>query len=905
MTRLNIEGQMVDIDDGFMKMSPEDQNATVQDIAKQMGITPAATGPAPSGKPVSAISAGESLPVIGAYAVPAAAWLRSKVSGGTPAENAAQIQSDINAYRTAHPLRSTVEGMAVGTAPYLLAGEFAGPAKLLGMTGKALQAGALGGVSNAAIGAADAYARGESPTAGAIKGALGGVGGVVLGKAAGRAWDAARDLMPRARVPNQITLSTGKQIPVSEGTITQDPATIAREQGMIGTQQPDATAAEAATKQAIEEAHGDLYRHLGQSPTTATGLQAGQQVSGDLATLEGQRAAREAQTTAAARQGTEDLIRDVGQPPPAAAPPPPSGPPPGAGAAPPPGAAPYANPAAWQRATGGAAPPPPPPPPGVGPIPRAASALDAAGMFGDRIRELFRTARAATNAAFDRFRGTAGAYDPASLVTVGNDMRARLDAPGPDRVSLAPDRTPQAINAINMIDNDVGQLQFRNLARDPNAPPPRPITPDDMNNVLKNLVIYRRQANVLARSTGNFEDARAVGRIIDEFQDWLARKTMEPGAFTGNAQDVLSSLAAARRAHAQERGTFSRRGAGDVVGQFMENVIGKFPGQEMQPEKIVSTLFGSPDNPFASNAVPILTHLRDNVFGANSPEWGQIKSAIIQHLTETPAGAAEPIATLQQAQRIEKLLSHRQLADTLFSPVEQARMRIHASELRAAEPEEMMGAQTVEGIIDRLAGRGGNLSASPEQIISVLKGKYGADVARALQQRLPAETWGQLKQGFLRDAIQESNGAIPWGDQKVGNRIADLLDSSVGQAMYTPTDQQMIRELGDLHIARVPPAGTRNTSASGYEIMRAAKAAGHQVFRWIGASHGLHGYLMGRALDKAVSRGGAMYEAAQARNLFLGRKAALARRGAYYPGKFGAIGGSALTPALAGQSESQ
>jgi len=868
MTTLNIQGQTVNVDDSFMKLSPDDQNMTVQDIARQMGITPAAAGPAPSGKPVSAISAGESLPVVGAYAVPAAAWLRSKVSGGTPAENAAQIQSDINAYRTAHPVRSTAEGMAVGTLPYLLAGEFAGPAKLLGMTGKALQAGALGGVSNAAIGAADAYARGESPTAGAIKGALGGVGGVALGKAAGRAWDAARDLMPQARVPNQITLSTGRQIPVSEGTITQDPATIAREQGMIGTQQPDATAAEAVTKRAIEEAHGDLYRHLdptGQSPTT-TGLQAGQQVSGDLASLEGQRAAREAQATAAARQGTESLIQDVGQPPSAAA---------------------------------------PPPPPGVGPIPRAASALDAAGMFGDRIRDLFRTARAATNAAFDRFRGVPGAYDPASLVTVGNDMRARLDAPGPDRVSLAPDRTPQAINAINMLDNDVGQLQFRNLARDPNAPPPRPITPDDMNDVLKNLVIYRRQANALARSTGNWEDARAVGRIMNEFQDWLARKTTQPGVFNGNAAEALDALNAARGAHAQERATFSRRGAGDVVGQFMENVIGKFPGQEMQPEKIVSTLFGSPDNPFASNAVPILTHLRDNVFGANSPEWGQIKSAIVQHLTETPAGAAEPVATLRQAQRMEKLLSHRQLADTLFSPVEQARMRIHASELRAAEPEEMMGAQTVEGIIDRLAGRGGNLAASPEQIISVLKGKYGADVAAALQQRLPAETWGRLKQGFLRDAIQESNGAIPWGDQKVGNRIADLLDSSVGQAMYTPTDRQMIRELGDLHIMRVPPPGTRNVSGSGYEIMRAAKAAGHQVFRWIGASHGLHGYLMGRALDKAVSRGATAYEAAQARNLFLGRKAALARTGTYYPGRFGAIGGSALTPALAGQYESQ
>ena len=41
MTRLNIAGQLVDIDDGFLKLSPEDQNATVDDIARQLGISAA------------------------------------------------------------------------------------------------------------------------------------------------------------------------------------------------------------------------------------------------------------------------------------------------------------------------------------------------------------------------------------------------------------------------------------------------------------------------------------------------------------------------------------------------------------------------------------------------------------------------------------------------------------------------------------------------------------------------------------------------------------------------------------------------------------------------------------------------------------------------------------------------
>ena len=171
MTTLNIQGQTVNVDDSFMKLSPEDQNTTVQDIARQMGIAPAAAGPPPSGQDVSVISAAGHLPVVGPYAAPAAAWLRSKARGGTPAENLAQIQSDISDYERRKPIQSALGGAVIGTLPYLVAGEFAGPARALGMAGRAREAIPLAAGTGALIGGMDASARGQSPGWGMAEGA--------------------------------------------------------------------------------------------------------------------------------------------------------------------------------------------------------------------------------------------------------------------------------------------------------------------------------------------------------------------------------------------------------------------------------------------------------------------------------------------------------------------------------------------------------------------------------------------------------------------------------------------------------------------------------------------------------------------------------------------------------------
>src|SRR6516162_9842432 len=175
--------------DGSTFQFPDDtsQETVTSMLSQHYGGSP--TSPAPSGQDVSAIAAAQALPIVGAYAPKAAGYLRHLTRGGTTAENQAQIEADIAAYRQQHPVASTVGDIAIGSLPYMAAGEFAGPAKLLGMSGRAATAIPMAAGSGAAIGAADALARGEDTAHGAASGAFYGAAGVAGGKALGRVWD--------------------------------------------------------------------------------------------------------------------------------------------------------------------------------------------------------------------------------------------------------------------------------------------------------------------------------------------------------------------------------------------------------------------------------------------------------------------------------------------------------------------------------------------------------------------------------------------------------------------------------------------------------------------------------------------------------------------------------------------
>jgi hypothetical protein len=487
------------------------------------------------------------------------------------------------------------------------------------------------------------------------------------------------------------------------------------------------------------------------------------------------------------------------------------------------------------------------------------------------------------------------------MVNAGRVIRQALDTgPLETRVRINPTTTPQAQAALDMIDQEIGQLRFTNAAGDraiPGLPAPvRPITPADMEQIRKGLVIQRRMANNAARMSGNWEDARAVGRVMDAFDAWEQATATRPGGLlTGDPADVIATRQAARAAHAQERATFSRRGPGDVVGTFMENVIGKYPGQEMSPDKIVKSVLGTPGGTPPENAVPILNHLRDNVFGANSPEWGAIKRAVVSHLTEAPAGA-EPLARAKQAENIERFLGNPRHADTLFDAAEQARLQQHADNIRAAG-DEPPAKGTVAQQIAALSGRLTDQPATGEQLISQLMRQGGGDLALELA-RVSPQSMPAVKEGIFRKITEAPAGATEWGDQKIANSIAKFAATDLASKLYTPNELAMLKSIGEAHKRLVPIPGTRNVSGSAYRAAAMLKGVTRQFLSMIGATHGLHGYAMGHAAGMGIERIQAARQAARAADLFLGRRAPLPRTGAVVPATAGAIVGHALGPRI-------
>jgi hypothetical protein len=181
MATLNIEGRKVTVDDSFLKLSPEEQQHTVDEIASS--LTPAA--PDIGENRESAVAALRGIPIAGAYVDKATAALNALAQpltetglsnagtfGERMAENERTIRAATDAYEKSHPIGTTVGKIALGaaaTAPLAAAA----PA-LFGATGGIVRQMGVGALSNAAIGGTDAAVRGQDVGSGvALGGALG------------------------------------------------------------------------------------------------------------------------------------------------------------------------------------------------------------------------------------------------------------------------------------------------------------------------------------------------------------------------------------------------------------------------------------------------------------------------------------------------------------------------------------------------------------------------------------------------------------------------------------------------------------------------------------------------------------------------------------------------------------
>lgn len=737
-----------------------------------------------------------------------------------------------------HPIVDTAAKLVGGTAAMVPAMS-AAPA-VFGLTGPLDVMVARGAASGAALNAADAAVRGEDPLAAAsIGGLVGGAAGPA-GKLVGKTVSAIGDrINPAPLVPTRTIDVNGVRVPVRESVITGSPDTSGEEQVILrggrGAQaQETATSLEDQSKAAMSQAHAELAAGLdpaGANPRLAP-EDAGHMVASELASQEQQRAAVEAQRLQAATNERNQLRAGIDQP--------------GATAAP--------------------------------DTPHAMGEAISAGIRGRA-----QSAAAARTAAYDAVGQVEGEFSPSVFSRAGNAIRDRLNG-GADPVRITDRLTPNAADALRVVDEDLGHLRFEDQTRRgeltlgaDGRPVDRPITGADVEATRKKLVQLQRSANSSARAPGgSYEDARAMRRMVDEFDNHV-RRGIEAGGFSGNGEEYLARLANARQLHAQYRQNFSSQGAGDKVGQAIENIIGKHAGQEATPDTIVKAILGSANEPGGGQTVQIAQRLR-SMFGENSPEWAAVRKAMVSHLTEAPAGAG-PLAHDVQADRILNFLGGtkgRTLSQVLFSPSERASLSSYANRLRnVADPQP---ANQVERIIAHISGRDGLPSSSTDVVNRLFdtKGNNAVSVqlARQLHQQLSPESWNAVRQGMWSKLTEPAEGMIAWGPQKISQNIHNFLKSDIAEAMFSDRERGLMKTIASAHGQMVPVPGTTNPSGTAPMLAKIAGGARHTLLPLLGFTHGgMSGAAVGLAADKALTWVGNKRAADTARKFFYGEQA--------------------------------
>lgn len=242
MPTLEINGRRINVDDSFLKLTPEQQHATVDEIAAKL------QGGAPGGDPAATIAAAQDVwnktdpkpvevakqvlkgvPIAGAYVDEGAAALRAATGAGAQGENfgdryAATLPREREAsaaYERDNPWKSTGLQFAGGAASMAPLMAIPGAPAVMGASGPLVARIPAALASGASLSGLDAYLRGGDPVTSALVGGGISAAGPVVGKTVGAASNRVAEAL--TGVPGEIgELSRGARRALTVDTMPQD-----------------------------------------------------------------------------------------------------------------------------------------------------------------------------------------------------------------------------------------------------------------------------------------------------------------------------------------------------------------------------------------------------------------------------------------------------------------------------------------------------------------------------------------------------------------------------------------------------------------------------------------------------------------------------------------------------------
>lgn len=704
-----------------------------------------------------------------------------------------------------------------------------------------------GATSGALVGGVDALTRGSDVPStiveNALTGALAGPAGRLIGKTFNTV-----TRKPLPLEPQNVEPVAGVDVPIPpQDPVAASKLEIARRGGAGDSAQRVMQDADALTQARLTEAQSNIGASLDPTGQVRGTLPqaAAERVSAELGTLEQGRAAAEQALADQALQGTTTLRQSLGVP----------------------------N------------------------APVIESPYSAGESLSQAIREAAEASRAQRTAAYRAKSEIPGEYAPQSLQGSGQAIRQILKS-GPDPVRVSDRATPNASEALNLIDETIGGLpptvpdraaptiQVRDPATGQFTADmgPAPMTGEVMEDVRKQLNILYADARRAARAPGgSAADERAMGRVIDAFDQHLSN-IERAGGFSGDVSAIEAARSAARAAHAQYRNTFTARGPGDDVGRAIERIVGRYDDSRATPAEIVQLAYGSVGEPGGPQAVKIAQRLR-TIFGPDSPQWAAYKQGLLSHVVDAAEGTGMRPAG-EAADRLEKLLNGtkgRGLAQVAFSPQERAQLTAHIDTLRRSVPVPLAKLDSVEKIVARISGRDGGPPATTTEIVDYLYGRTGAGdkglsvrLAQRLKRDMTPDGFNQVRQGMWTKLTDAGEGKIEWGPQKVSQRLFEFLNESgkpLSHVLYTAEERGEMLKLASALKANIPIPGTTNPSGTAPMLAKIGAKLLHGALPLAGFTHGgIPGAVVGYAADRGLTSLANARAARQVKNLYYGRQ---------------------------------
>lgn len=865
MPTLQIGDQRVSVGDEFLSLTPEQQQATVEEIAGSMPKKAA-----PVGATDLVRSAATGVPVVGgvlnklnaatnAALAPVVEPFLSKgpdtldqPTFGERYSKSLDIQNKRDAkFAQEHPIVDTaakLTGGVAGTIPMVMAAPAA-----FGAVGTLPQMVTRGAASGAGLSAADAAVRGEDVVHGAGVGAAFGAGAPLVARGVGKVVDQFR--AKPGPVPAHEVEVAGIKVPMRPDQVAADAAATAEaEAALHGAKgeraQGIAQDFDATQSARIREASDEIAASLDPTRTAPriAPQDAGAKVVDELIDAEARRFGTEqAGRQRAAAEG--ERVR--------------------------------ALPSGQVDAQGQ-------------PLRTVDSPYAAAETVGAGVHRAAQEARAARTAAYRDFAEVPGEFEPATFTRVGNSIRNRLSA-GDNPVRVTDTLTPRAAEALRSLDENVGQLRFRNDAEGQpiidamGRQVPRPITGQTIDEARKELTTLYGDARRAAMAPGGSQaDVRAVDRIIGAFDNHV-RQAATAG-FSGDAAALRAASDRAHASHAAYRRTFSKQGPGDEVGAAVEKIIGRYEGQAATPDQIAQLSYGTVAEPGGAMSIRVAQRLR-SIFGDRSPEWGAYKQGLVSHVVDDVPGTGARTPS-QVADRIERFLDGtkgRGLAQVALTDAERTSLRDHAASLRASEPVPLSELKGVDKIVARISGRDGSPPATPNDVVNLLftksgrgDSKTGVPLAQVLRRDLSPEGWTSVRQGMWEKIINAGEGKTPFGPQALSQRIHEFLNEGgkgMAKTVFTQAERAEMAKLAAAYRQMIPDARATNPSKSGWTIARIANKASTNLGAMLGLVHGgLPGAAVGMGVERGLRGVANRRAAAETQRVFYGEQPRLPRR---------------------------